>query len=638
MDDKINGSVYHKFINNYQKPVLISKKDSTKIHKEILNKKNTVNSFHSKLIYVNKKNINIPINTNQIDISSDIKSFTNSERMLTPHQTHQKYDKNDAKLLLNDIARLNSICNGLPVNPKKRKAHQSVNNDANKLNSKSMPEEDSSISTKNNSNIFKNKNNEILSNTMQKLKKINTNITNLSTNGKIEPNNKLINSYLNNNKNEPKRKKNFSLNYNNDANLVSNSNKNKSKEKGDILEYDYLINSNKINERKRNIIRENINSRELSKLIQENFNFDFHRKFNNYTDFNKNNSVLTNNHNIMVNSRINNSIDGNCNFTENYKRETPELKDEYNLTNKTCEEEEKIELPKKSANIKHSKNKNIIFNNNAQKKEIKDLQQKLSSCFKKIKSMEIIQKKYHELEKQNEELKRKMGIVKKKNELFISQIEELKNISADYSKKIQQMEVKLRAYQGINIQDGAKNDRYKNLEIQYKIILEKNNKISNEFGALNKEIKELKEIKNKYNILIKEHGSLLKTESLYNEIKMKYEISENKVKTLTNQLNIIENNYKKQKEEIELINNQNNKFQDYSKLIEEKNNLKKINEFLTNKNKELEEKEKSLLNNNKIPEDKEDYQKKLEIQSNINNLSYLNNKKKLFSAYLLILI
>ena len=236
MEDKINGSVYHKFITNYQRPIVISKKDSKTIQKEINNKKNTSDTFHSKLIYVNKKTLNIPNNQIQNDISSDTKSLTtNSERMLTPHQNTQKSEKNGTKSLLNDNIRLNSLCNGLPVNPKiKRKTHQSVNNELNKLNSKSLTDEEvnANININSHNNLFKNENiknktNEYLNNTLKRLKKIQNNINNINTNGNFDSCNKLLNSYTTN-KNEPKRKKNYSLNYNNDINSL---NKNKSKEK-----------------------------------------------------------------------------------------------------------------------------------------------------------------------------------------------------------------------------------------------------------------------------------------------------------------------------------------------------------------------------------------------------------------------
>ena len=94
MDAKINGSVYHKFINNYQRPILIVKKDSKNLQKEILNKKNTIDSFHSKLIYVNKKTLNYPTNQNQNDLSSETKSYTNnSERNFASQQNQQKSEK-----------------------------------------------------------------------------------------------------------------------------------------------------------------------------------------------------------------------------------------------------------------------------------------------------------------------------------------------------------------------------------------------------------------------------------------------------------------------------------------------------------------------------------------------------------------
>ena len=151
------------------------------------------------------------------------------------------------------------------------------------------------------------------------------------------------------------------------------------------------------------------------------------------------------------------------------------------------------------------------------------------------------------MEKKNEDLQKNLGIVKKKNEIYMLQIEELQNINIDNSKKIQILESKIKMYKGENTPEGLKVDKLKNLEIQYKIAMEKNNKMTNEFCSINKELKELREIKNKYNILIKEHESLLKTETLYNELKMKYNFSQNNIKSLTNELNNIEKNFKKQK-------------------------------------------------------------------------------------------
>ena len=132
METKLNGSVYHKFINNYQKPIVITKRESKNSCKDAISKKNTTDSFHSKLIYVNKKNVNI-ISLNQNEASSETKSITNnSERTLTPIQNQTKSDKNGVKSLLNDVSKINSICNGLPLTQKiKRKNHQSLNNETN---------------------------------------------------------------------------------------------------------------------------------------------------------------------------------------------------------------------------------------------------------------------------------------------------------------------------------------------------------------------------------------------------------------------------------------------------------------------------------------------------------------------------
>lgn len=143
---------------------------------------------------------------------------------------------------------------------------------------------------------------------------------------------------------------------------------NTNKDENDEFEYEYKIKSNKIKERKKNFIRENTNNKDLSRLIQENCTFNFHRKFNNYTDFNKNNSMLINNSNNM-NSRINNnSID--CNFTDNYKRESTDLKDEFFHTTKTYDEKDNTDIPIKSEiNLLTNKNtKNVILSNNIQKK------------------------------------------------------------------------------------------------------------------------------------------------------------------------------------------------------------------------------------------------------------------------------
>ena len=379
MESKINGSVYHKFINNYQRPILSTKREGKKSHKEPMNKKNTSDSFHSKLIYVNKKTGNIPLSQN--DFSSETKSLANiSERTLNSLQNANKSEKNGFKTLLNDNNRLNVLINGLPLNQKvKRKNNQSVNNDLNKLNTKSIDDEENTINNNSNS-IFKrdkNKNNknEYLHNTVHRLKKIQTNNINLNTNGNLENannfNTKLVTNYTSNNI-EPKRKKNFSLNYENEINIVSsnlnNVNINTNKDENDEFEYEYKIKSNKIKERKKNFIRENTNNKDLSRLIQENCTFNFHRKFNNYTDFNKNNSMLINNSNNM-NSRINNnSID--CNFTDNYKRESTDLKDEFFHTTKTYDEKDNTDIPIKSEiNLLTNKNtKNVILSNNIQKK------------------------------------------------------------------------------------------------------------------------------------------------------------------------------------------------------------------------------------------------------------------------------
>ena len=183
----------------------------------------------------------------------------------------------------------------------------------------------------------------------------------------------------------------------------------------------------------------------------------------------------------------------------------------------------------------------------------KELQQKLDVSSKELKKMDNIQKYNIELEKKNENLSKMLTIVKNKNEIFISQIEELQNRNIDNNDKIQQLEAKLKLYKNDTIFEGTKGDKYKNLELQYKNVLEKNNKISNDLFSMKREIKELKEIKNKYNILIKEHESLLKTETLYNELLIKYNISQNNIKTLMNELNTMKKSFKKQQEEIESL-------------------------------------------------------------------------------------
>ena len=91
MESKINGCVYHRFINNYQKPLLATKIESINTPKRTINKRNTVDTFKSKIIYVNKKAGNIPLN--QIDISSETKSITNtSERTLSSLRNANKSD------------------------------------------------------------------------------------------------------------------------------------------------------------------------------------------------------------------------------------------------------------------------------------------------------------------------------------------------------------------------------------------------------------------------------------------------------------------------------------------------------------------------------------------------------------------
>ena len=638
MDAKINGSIYQKIINNYQKPIIL-KKDLKINKKEYLNNKKTIDSLQSKIIYVNKKTSNIINNQNQNDLSSDTKSITtNSERTFTPFQIPAKQEKNGIKSLLSDSNRINPICNGLPNNQKiKRKNNQSVNNEINKINSKTI-EDIETVPVPNKKD--KDKNGEFLSNTIQRLKKLQTNINNINTNGNYENNNNILISNYNESVNdEPKRKKQYSLNYNKDANSVSKINKGKYKQKNDEMEYDYIYNSNKINERKKTFIRENINSKELSKIIQENCNINFHRKINNYMDCNKNNnSVVYNNYklqNITGNNNINNSIECNCIFKENYNRDKEELKEEFFHINKTYDEEDNNDSLIKNINNKSNINKNAALNNNIQKKKLKELQQKLDIYIKKLHEMENIQDNNLELKKKNENLQRSLGTEKKKNEIYLLQIEELQNINFDYNKKIEQLEEKIRANkEENNIIDSEKNEKNKNLEIQYKIILEKNNKLSNEIYSLNKEIKELKEIKNKYNILIKEHGNLLKTESLFNELKIKYDICQNNIKNLTDELNQLKTNFKKKNEEIEVLNLEKNELKNNEKLLEEINNLKILNESLINKNKELiiNRNELSIIsspNDNCIKEKRKN--KGLEIQSNINNISFLTIKNNILS-------
>lgn len=239
-----------------------------------------------------------------------------------------------------------------------------------------------------------------------------------------------------------------------------------------------------------------------------------------------------------------------------------------------------------------------------------------------------------------------LTIVKNKNEIFISQIEELQNRNIDNNDKIQQLEAKLKLYKNDTIFEGTKGDKYKNLELQYKNVLEKNNKISNDLFSMKREIKELKEIKNKYNILIKEHESLLKTETLYNELLIKYNISQNNIKTLMNELNTMKKSFKKQQEEIEslkidknMLQNDNNIYEKNNEnLTKEINELKKKNEILINQNNELINSKKDLNTNSntntykdiesQISENKNSFHRIYEIQSNVGDLSFLNTKKK----------
>ena len=583
--EKINGSVYHKFINNYQKPIVITKRDSKNSCIDSTNKKNDTDLFQSKLIYVNKKTANV-LNLNQNEIHSEMKTINNnSERTYTPLQNQGKGGKNGVKPV-------NSYCNGLPGNPKaKRKSHQNVNNEINKLNSKSIENDKNTILKR---DKIKNKE-EYLHNTMQKLKKLQNNINNINMNGVLENNNSAES------------------------------------------EFDYLYNSNKINERKKNFIRGNLNlnNRELSRLIQENYNFNYHRKFNNYTDYNKSYSMLAtvNNYNISSNNRTNNSID--CNCIENTKKENQNIaNEEFYKTTKTCDEDDKEDIHSKASSNKSAKNKNMVLNSNIQKKKLKELQQKLDKCQKDLINTQKIN---IELEKKNEDLQKNLGIVKKKNEIYMSQIEELQNINIDNSKKIQNLESKMKRNSLDISPEGPKNDKYKNLEEQYKLILEKNSKMSNDFCSMNKEIKELKEIKNKYNILIKEHESLLKIENSYNELKMKYNFSQNNVKSLTKELNNIEKKYKIQKEKLELLNNEKKELKcdlDNIKLIKEINELKKMNEFLNTKNKELINSKKELTDSstkeNEIQEVNKNSHYEYIIQSNTNNIAFINDKNNCY--------
>ena len=202
-------------------------------------------------------------------------------------------------------------------------------------------------------------------------------------------------------------------------------------------------------------------------------------------------------------------------------------------------------------------------------------------------------------------------------------------------------------YKNDTIFEGTKGDKYKNLELQYKNVLEKNNKISNDLFSMKREVKELKEIKNKYNILIKEHESLLKTETLYNELLIKYNISQNNIKTLMNELNTIKKSFKKQQEEIEslkidknMLQNDNNIYEKNNEnLTKEINELKKKNEILINQNNELINSKKDLNTNSntntykdiesQISENKNSFHRIYEIQSNVGDLSFLNTKKNI---------
>ena len=376
---------------------------------------------------MNKKTLNYPPNQNQNDMSSETKSYTNnSERNFTSQINQQKSDKNGVKSLLNDSNSINLLSNGIPLTQKlKKKSTHSAHNEINKLNSKSIEDyENNSIITNQfyKKEMIKNKNNEILDNTLLKLKKLQNSISNIHSNGNFDSNNRIISAYSsNNNFNEPKRKKNYSLNYNKDThsnsntniNIITNLNANKSRDQKNELEYDYLYNSNKINEKKKkNFIRENNNNKELSRLIQENFNFNFHRRFNNYTDFNKSNKIITNEQNLTANPHSSNSIDYNCNFTEHYKRDNEDVKDEFFQTTKTCDEDDKNDLIKSNKNI--NARKNDIFNNNVQKKKFIELQLKLDMCNKELKKLENIQKTNYLLEKKNEDLQYNLNIAKKR--------------------------------------------------------------------------------------------------------------------------------------------------------------------------------------------------------------------------------
>ena len=661
MESKINGCVYHRFINNYQKPLLATKIESINTPKRTINKRNTVDTFKSKIIYVNKKAGNIPLN--QIDISSETKSITNtSERTLSSLRNANKSDKSSIKYLLNENTRLHILSNGLNLSQKTKKKN-SQNNESNIFNSKLLFDEDVSNNFIKIKKIKNNKKNKIQlkNNTIHRLKKYNSN--NINTDGNLDfinnisNINKMLNSnYINNNP-DSKRKKNNSSNCDNEGNIKSSNLSNISikgnKNKNDG--YESVFNSNKTIEKKKNFIKENNDNKELSRLIQENYIFDFHRKFNNYTNFNNKNFLTINN----SDNYTHNSIQRICNSTESYKRENSELRNELFNTSKTFDDKDRIDFTIKAEISPYNENKNqknLILNNNIQKKRLKEFQLKLEATNKELRKMNEIKKYNSELEKKNESLSKMLSIVKNKNEIFISQIEELQNKNFDNVNKIQQLEAKLKLYKNDNIFEGKKIDNYNNFELKYRSLLEKNNKISNDYIQINKELKELKEIKNKYNILIKEHENSLKTELLFNELKIKYNVSQNNIKSLTNELNLIQKNLKKKKEEIDLLKIEKTVLKkeiniygkNNEKLKKEINNLKIINLSLINntnnnnnsnhiinnsdilvknENNKKELNFYSSFHENQIIEINKNVPKMYEIQSNLNNISIITDKK-----------
>ena len=348
----------------------------------------------------------------------------------------------------------------------------------------------------------------------------------------------------------------------------------------------------------RNHFQDFING-EIYNTVKDSINNIYYTKNNE----NNNNIYITNgHHNTLFALSYNNTIE-NCPINNNLTYtliDKDKNKNEFNNTNINTNNIKEYNL--KLYNNININNNNYLKNTNSKKKLTKN-----NSISKNI-----------DLNIKNKKLESNIELIKKKNEIYLTEIEEQQKKIKEKDNKIKILENELNIIKSINKENNNIKNNYeneRNYMLKYQLLEEINNELLKKNNDLNK-------IKDKYEQIINEYNKLKNIEKNYNEIKIKYD----KMKDEFKELIIIKNKYENLLNEKKNIKYLENK---YKNLIKEVKEIKNKYEIIIYNNNESEiEKLKNGLKpkkeNNIYNDDQIDYE--IKIKSN-KVFSFLNSSK-----------